>query len=340
MLSLNPMPADTRKYFSRPPLLRGPADHPAAGPSAAERVQEMAAKMGGARRGPRGTTVIVDVLIGLPAGDVEASGIPRILGGIHERAELEIRERHELERIRIAVHHHAPGGLRPLFRPDRAGDRHGAILVHRFELSDAELVARRTMAVAVLGGCGRLGIDAIDTDDEGAISSLVGRLRAAGHTRIGFVSWDDPAGGRAGRRFRGYASGLSARGLRLHRDWILDAPQAGPRELAGAAARRTRDSGVTAWVCASDRQADILARGLPALGIRVPQDCSITGFGGLEPPAGVPRVTTMRVPHEHIGSCALTRMINRVMYPSSPRRMISVEAQLVAGETIAAPSGP
>lgn len=196
------------------------------------------------------------------------------------------------------------------------------------------------MAVAVLGSCGRLGIDAIDTDDEGAISSLVGRLRAEGHTRIGFVSCNDPAGGREGRRLRGFARGLSARGLRLHRDWVLGAPQAGPRELAGAAARRTRDSGVTAWVCASDHQAHSLAQGLPALGIRVPQDCSITGFGGLEPPAGAPRVTTMRIPHEHIGSCALTRMINRVMYPSSPRRMITVEAQLVAGETIAAPSEP
>lgn len=303
----------------------------------------MAAKMGGARRGPRGTTVFVDVLIGIPAGAIGEAGLPEILRGIHGRAQLEIRERPELERIRIVVHHQGPGELqpgawsRPVFRPVRAGDRHGAILVHRFEASAAELVSRRTMAVSVLESYGRLGIDVIDTNDEGAVSSLVGRLCAAGHARIGYVCCEDPAGG---RRFRGFAKGLSARGLRLRRDWVLGAASGGPREAAEAAARRTRESGVTAWVCAADPQAHLLAQGLRARGIRVPQDCSITGFGGLEPPAGVPRVTSMRIPHELIGSCALTRMINRVMYPSSPLRRISVEAQLVAGETIAAPSPP
>jgi LacI family transcriptional regulator len=79
---------------------------------------------------------------------------------------------------------------------------------------------------------------------------------------------------------------------------------------------------------------------LPARGIRVPEDCSVTGFDGLEPPAGLRRVTSMRVPHEHIGSSALTRLINRIEHPASPRRKILVEAQLVQGESIAAPRRP
>jgi LacI family transcriptional regulator len=48
----------------------------------------------------------------------------------------------------------------------------------------------------------------------------------------------------------------------------------------------------------------------------------------------------MRVPHEQIGSAAVTRLVNRIQHPTAPRRKILVEAELVAGETIAAPPAP
>lgn len=310
----------------------------------------MAAKMGGPRRNASGAQVVVDVLAGFPAGKIEASIFPKILKGIHDRAGLEIRERPELERIRISVRCQDPGDFHPAtgrlhaFRHVRSGDRHGTILVFPFEEAAVELVSQRIMTVSVLENYSLPGIDAVDTDEEAAASSLVGCLHAAGHTRIGFLSRDDPAGGHsAERRYRGYARGLGARGLRLNRHWVLNARMGDPRLSppgVTAAASRTRESGVTAWVCAGDDEAYHLMQDLRAAGIRVPQDCSITGFGGLGPPAGLPRVTSMRAPYELIGSSALTRMINRVMYPSSPQRKISVEAQLVAGETIAAPSQP
>jgi LacI family transcriptional regulator len=46
----------------------------------------------------------------------------------------------------------------------------------------------------------------------------------------------------------------------------------------------------------------------------------------------------MLVPNEDIGSSAVARLASRMMHPSSPRRKILVEARLVEGETIAAPS--
>jgi LacI family transcriptional regulator len=45
----------------------------------------------------------------------------------------------------------------------------------------------------------------------------------------------------------------------------------------------------------------------------------------------------MRVPHEHIGASALSRLISRIQHPTSPRRKILVEAQLVTGQTAIAP---
>jgi LacI family transcriptional regulator len=290
----------------------------------------------------------VEVLIGVPAGRVDSATFPLILKGICDRAELEARGRPEIGNIRIAVRCQPPGEFHP-----EAGDPNGlrresgpcgAILVYPFAQPAVESVLRLGGAVSVLECYGGLAIDVVDTDDEAAVSSLVESLHGAGHTRIGFLSWDYPVDGHwVGRRFSGFAAGLGARGLGLNRDWVLNVgsgPRMDPERVAERAARLVTQSGVTAFVCAADHQAYPLIQGLQARGIRVPLDCSVTGFDGLEPPPGLPKATSVRVAHEHIGSSALTRMINRIMYPSSPTRKILVNAQYVPGETIAAPRRP
>jgi LacI family transcriptional regulator len=319
-----------RRDFSRPALLHRPAGWPG--------------------DGAFGSALSVDVLIGVPEGKVATATFPLILKGIHDRAQTEIRERSEIGSIRISVRRQAPGAFHPENRPQAQrqtteSNRHGTILIYPFAESAVELVSRRDFTVSVLESYTRLGIDAIDTDDDEAISSLVGRLHGAGHSRIGFLSWHYPVGGHwVGRRFDGFARGLRARGLKLDRECVLNAGDTGvimsASDVAEAAARRIRTSGVTAWVCAADHQAYPLIAHLTAQGIRVPQDCSVTGFDGLEPPPGLPRAASARVAHEHIGSSAITRMINRILYPSSPPRRILVGAHPVTGETIAAPVQP
>ena len=314
------------------------------------RLRELAAKLHGGPQAPYsygGAILSVEVLIGVPAGSAACATLPLILKGICDRAELEARGRPEIGSIRIAVRCQAPGELHAEDRrpPQGAGggERRGSILVHPFAESAVESVLRRNGAVSVLEGYRGLAIDVIDTDEEAAVSSLVESLHSAGHTRIGFLSWEYPAGGWVGRRFNGFARGLEARGLALNRDWILHAgagPRMDPGGLALRAARAVTESGVTAFVCAADDQAYPLIRGLQARGIRVPEDCSVTGFDGLEAPPGLPRASSVRAALEHIGSSALTRMINRIMYPSSPPRKILVNAQPVPGETIAAPRQP
>jgi LacI family transcriptional regulator len=302
--------------------------------------------------GPRsGATLSVEVRIGVPADSAASAAIPRILKGICDRAELEARGRPEIGSIRIAVRCQAPGELRAGTADSKSartagddGDRRGSILLNRFPEEDMEAILRGGCAVSVLEDYKGLAIDVIDTDDEAAISSLVGSLHSAGHTRIGFLSADDPAGGNsAGRRFNGFARGLAARGLGLNRERVLhagDGPRMNPARVSEKAARAIMVHGATAFVCASDDEAYALIQGLRARGIRVPEDCSLTGSGGLEAPPGLPRATSVRVALEHIGSSALTRMINRIMYPSSPPRKILVNAQPVPGETIVAPRQP
>jgi LacI family transcriptional regulator len=352
MLSTIPKPAVRRRIFSRPQPVRASGEDPQEGAPEMTQLQDIASKICGAPRESRhsgGTVISVEVLIGVPAGKVATATFPLILKGICDRAEVEARERPEIGSIRIAVRCQAPGEFHPEAAntvPRRAarGELRGAILVYPFAESAVESILQRYCAVSVLESYGGLGIDVIDTDDEAAISSLVGSLADAGHTRIGFLSWDYPVDGHwVLCRFNGFAAGLGARGLKLNRDWVINVgpgPRMDPGQVAEKAARAVMESGVTAWVCAADHQAYPLIQSLRERGIRVPQGCSVTGFDGLEPPAGCPRATSVRVAHEHIGSSALTRMVNRIMYPSSPPRKILVNAQPVRGETIAAPRQP
>ena len=346
---MNPVNQDliaSRLSISRTTVSRSLANHPAISAETRAKVHSMAEELGyrqspgrATRRHTKGArTLTVGVLIGIPAENVVMATFPYILKGIRERA--------EMERVKVDVHYQAPGEFHPessrqtVFRHIRSADWRGTILIYPFAEEAVEMISRKISTVSVLESYSQPGIDIIDTDDASAILSLVDCLHAAGHRRIGFVSWYYPVGGHwVARRFSGYVEALFVHGLEFHPEWVLNVHKATPRlmpgEVANAVAARIRDSGVTAWVCAADHQAYQLMQDLQAKGIRVPEDCSVTGFDGLEPPAGLRRATSMRVPHEHIGSSALTRLINRIEHPASPRRKILVEAQLVTGETVA-----
>lgn len=339
-----------RLNISRTTVSRSLANHPAISAETRARVLAVAEELGyrlspgrAARRGKNSRTFTVGVLIGVPRENVTMVTYPYILKGIRDRA--------EIERVSVDVCYQPPGDFeadnnrQTVLRQMRSNDWRGAILIHPFPEPAVDLIAGRVSTVSVLESYNQTSIDIIDTDDAPAILELVLRLSAVGHRRIGFLSWTYPVGGHwVARRFSGYVEALFYQGLDFRPEWVLNvhkhAPRLTPAEVSATVADFIARDGVTAWVCAADHQAYALMQDLQARGIRVPEDCSVTGFDGLEPPAGLRRATSMRVPHEHIGSSALTRLVNRIQHPTSPRRKILVEALLVEGETIAPPLAP
>src|SRR5690606_13378966 len=100
-----------------------------------------------------------------------------------------------------------------------------------------------------------------------AMASLVERLAAAGHRRIGFLSWDYPVGGHwVARRFSGYVEAIFNLGLEFNENWVINVrrnlPPVKPPQVADTVARLVREQRVTAWVCAADHQAYQLAQDL------------------------------------------------------------------------------
>lgn len=336
--------------LSRATVSRSLANHPAISTETRRRVQEMAAKLGykqtpgrAARRGKKSRTFTIGVVIGIPRENVTMVTYPHILKGIRDRA--------EIERVNVDVCYQAPADFdtdtnrQTLLRQIKNNDWRGSILIHPFPEPAVAMIASRISTVSVLESYNEPGIDIIDTDDAPAILDLVLRLSTAGHRRIGFVSWTYPVGGHwVARRFSGYVEALFYQGLEFRPEWVVNvhknSPRLQPAEVGATVARLSKEDHVTAWVCAADHQAYPLMQDLSARGIRVPEDCSITGFDGLQPPPGLRRATSMIVPHEHIGASAMTRLVNRIQHPASPRRKILVEAQLVPGETIAPPPPP
>lgn len=335
---------------SRATVTRSLANHPAISADTRARVIAAADALGyrpspgravrNRKGNSRRLSIAVLISLDVPVEKAELTTYPQILKGIRERA--------EIERVQVDVHYtkswefHPENSPQEFSRLIRQGDWRGVILIYPFAESTVETIVGKVSTVGVLERYNSPGVDIIDTDDALAVCTLTETLRAAGHERIGFMSWTYQIGGHwIARRFSGYVEALFQNDINFNPDWVINVRRTTghvPREqIPDIVARLVREEGVTGWVCAADHQAYWLIEELRARGIRVPQDCSVTGFDGLEPPSGLPRVTSMRVPHEHIGASALSRLISRIQHPTSPRRKILVEAQLVNGVTIAPP---
>ncbi len=333
--------------LSRTTVSRSLSNHPAIHPDTRSKVQSLASKLGYrnaptrvVRRSKQSKPLTIGVLIGMPAVNLGMATFPAVLQGIRDRA--------SIDHVAVDVVSQDPADLnpqnlrQPVFRQIRASDWRGVVLIYPFAPEVVDHLSKKISTVSVLTEYDHLQIDTIDTDHSDIIG-VIGRLARLGHRRVGFVTWHYPVGGRwASRRFASYAEGIFQHGLIFDPVWTVNihheqAPLASPAAVAEYVARQTRDAGVTAWVCAADHQAYQLIADLRVCGLEVPRDCSITGFDGITPPPGMPQLTTLAVAHADIGGSAVSRLLSRILHPTSPRRKILVETSLIEGATITPP---
>lgn len=324
---------------------RSLANDPAISGETRARVLQAAGELGydftrSRRRTGSARDLTVGVLVGVRDTAPGTATFPYILKGIHARA--------AEENISIDVRFPNPDEFDPamkrneIFRQIRGGGWRGVILIYPYAEAAIVALAQKTSAVAVLEDYVDLGVDSVDTDQTTGIERLVNALVTAGHRRIGFAAWHYPIEGHwTKRRFSAYLEGVYSHGLPLNHDWAINvrsgAPKVWPTEIADRVAHLVRNEGVTAWVCAADHQAYPLIHDLRVRGLRVPEDCSVTGYDGIVPPVGIPQVATIRVPHEELGAAALGRLLYRLPRPHALSAKLLLRSEFVAGETIAPP---
>lgn len=331
--------------LSQPTVSRSLANHPAINPETKASVWETALRLGyqqkvnQLRKNTRGSKpFVVGIVISIPHGhQAEAETFQPVLKGLSEAS--------AAENIMLDVLHHEPSDVacKSVLRRIKQAGWQGCILFHPIPSDVVGRIERTVPCVSIIENYRDGLIDCLDVDQSQGICSLVKQLVDAGHRRIGFYSWvyqvEAPW---VQHRLGGFVEALYRSGLSFNADDCVNirlADALEPPEATAQAAARIRD-GVTAYCCAADHQAYPLVRDLAQLGVRVPEDCSITGFDGLETPAGSISVSTVRVPYDELGRSALNQLLRRVEKPTAPRRHLLVDGELIRGDSICSPSAP
>lgn len=167
-----------------------------------------------------------------------------------------------------------------------------------------------------------------------ALTHVVTHLAGLGHRRLLYVSGSE---GIATTGERDQALLVVAREAGLDTPLILhsDFSRDGGRRCAAAIAEHVA-AGVTAVMGTNDQTALGILDGLSDLGIKVPEDVSVTGFGDIRVCRDVtPALTTVRLPLYDIGAQGMKHALRRLA-GEHPRRRKPLPSELV----VRASSGP
>jgi len=156
-----------------------------------------------------------------------------------------------------------------------------------------------------------LRVPSIQPDNFGGARQMTERLIALGHRRIAFVAGPSNVTA-ANIRLQGYMAAMVTAGLPIDPDLLLagNFDQAGG-ELAGRSiAQMPPVDRPTAVFAANDETAFGMLAGLARLGVRVPRDISVCGFGDLPMAELVtPSLTSIRIGLRDLGRAGARKLI-------------------------------
>lgn len=195
-------------------------------------------------------------------------------------------------------------------------------------------LARRVPVVLVDVRLPGLDIDFVGFDDYAAGRTLASHLLAQGHRRISFFG--STASETSAHRFSGLADTLAEHGLKTM--WPFAVSGGGlvhwPKHLVSALFTDGLTEIPTAIVCSNDQIAIRTLNLLHTIGLRVPQDICVTGFGNSQPEyLDALGLTTMEQPYEAVGETAATLLVERA--PIGQSREIRLPMRLVVRRSCA-----
>lgn len=212
--------------------------------------------------------------------------------------------------------------------PKGVGEHYGDVVRHCIEHRLAGLVARRFEQNEITDLCQELdiykipfifvddnvsvpGIGSVTSDDGQGVRLAVDHLCSLGHRNIAFLAGDcsHPQGL---LRRQGFLSTMREYGLSVRGNWVRECKwDMSQAEEHTAQIFQDRATLPTALFCDGDHVAAAAMRTLWDIGLRVPEDVSVTGFGNysyaemLHPP-----LTTIMQPFEQMGRVAIGRLLN------------------------------
>ena len=170
----------------------------------------------------------------------------------------------------------------------------------------------------------------VGTDNVIGVNLALEHLTALGHTRIAFIG--NPAWLYDEERVEAYKQYLHKNSIPYRESYLADlentlyTPEdlSSWRKIRGIAESHAhrlmenREERPTAILCASDGYAADAIKALYRLGLRVPEDVSIVGYGDQhEAKITYPELTTVRIPNQEIAEIALKLLVDLIEQPDS-----------------------
>lgn len=174
----------------------------------------------------------------------------------------------------------------------------------------------------------------IGFDNRDAMKSLTRRVLALGHRRLAVITAPQATNDRARDRVAGVLAAVDEAGMDRDQVRIVETPYSVEN---GADAMRTllqADPRPTAVICGNDVLA-VGAIGMArSLGLRVPEDVSVTGFDDIEIARIVsPPLTTVHVPHREMGTKA-ARLVAGLLSGETPAQGTELATSIVERESL------
>ncbi len=182
------------------------------------------------------------------------------------------------------------------------------------------------------------GKSCILLDDAEGMYLAVKYLTSLGHRKVAGIFKDDDIQGL--NRHKGYARALSEAGLPYNSDQVVwfHTEDRGVKPYAAIKQMLEAKSGIDAIACYNDEIAFRVFELLAGLGVKVPEDVSVTGFDDSYFSANCPvKITTVSHPKEKLGGMAaetLLQMIKNDDYLKEPVRKVIVPELVIKDSCI------
>lgn len=155
-------------------------------------------------------------------------------------------------------------------------------------------------------------LPAVGFDNRSSMHALVDDVLKLGHKNIGVISGIVRGNDRALGRLNGVRDALQAQGLPTDFP-VIETPYEVENGATAFSELMSRPKPPTAVICGNDVLGVGAIQQALAMGLRVPQDISITGFDDIELARIVsPQLTTVHVPHREMGRRAAQALVAMV----------------------------
>jgi len=146
-----------------------------------------------------------------------------------------------------------------------------------------------------------------------AMKGLAEAVLEKGHQSIGVISADQQSNDRARERVSGIRDAIQDAGLSPDALQLIETPYGIENGAVAFQDFMSRPNAPTVIMCGNDVLATGALHGAKKMGLRVPDDISITGFDDIELASiADPGLTTVHVPHREMGKRAAQMLIDMV----------------------------